>query len=145
MAERNVIVLAGEPGGVFKEGYNASGGNILPGQFVKPHTTGVRESDGNVEYVLADHDGSSGPVIIVDYDMQGRTVEDPYADGERMFLYFPRNGEDLNVRVTGSVSPGDSLGVGGSGSASGTVTGPDRHFTALASGTNALVHSQYHD
>lgn len=114
MSKSAEIALTVHARGVFSEG--TLNGTIYPGmvaevdptQKVVGGRTGWRPFSGTT--------GSKGPFQIVLPDfLQGRTKNDEYADGDRVFIYSPARGDELNVRVEEPVGTGtvtEELAVG---------------------------------
>lgn len=44
--------------------------------------------------------GAAGLKIAVEDALQGKTITDAYADGDRVFFYQPKNGDHLNILVS---------------------------------------------
>lgn len=102
MAKGNNIIVSANPRGVFMEGIVKTGETPYPGQIVQidisEATVGGRHT---FEIYNADADGGNpkGAYFVVLEDaLQGKTAEDAYAAGERIFVYTPVAGEELNLR-----------------------------------------------
>lgn len=66
-----------------------------------------------------------GLSIAVEDALQGKTVDDAYADGDRLFLYHPVPGDVVNVLVTSgeNIAVGDKLAVSTGGKFDETANG----------------------
>lgn len=66
-----------------------------------------------------------GLTLAVEDALQGKTVGDAYADGDRVFLYHPVPGDVVNVLVVSAtnVAVGDKLAVGAGGKFAETANG----------------------
>lgn len=104
MAKRgNEIVVSANPRGVFMEGFIAAGQTPKPGVVMQIDPT-VDEVGGRKTFKMfdrgADGDRPLGPIWVLREDsLQGKTILDAYAAGDRAFLYAPLPGEELNMIV----------------------------------------------
>lgn len=66
-----------------------------------------------------------GLSIAVEDALQGKTVNNAYADGDRLFIYHPMPGDVVNVLVVSgtNVAVGDKLAVGSGGKFAETANG----------------------
>jgi hypothetical protein len=101
MARGNCIVVTAEPMGYFEEGYIAAGETPKPGTILqKQSATALKGGRHTYEIYNADQDGGrpKGPFYVLLHDhLQGKTVDDAYAAGDRCFLYVPKAGDELNL------------------------------------------------
>lgn len=103
---RNAIIVSEEPKGHFIEGLLASGQTPKPGQCIS------LKSDGTYEAWNGAADGEQDEVIILlDDNLQGKTVDDAYADGARFFAYIPLPGDELMVLCANISGSGDTYPV----------------------------------
>jgi len=106
----NTIVLRGK--GHYDEG--EADAAISPGEAVR------LAADGNYdpETIAASLVGQRGLAIALEDALQGNTVDDAYADGDRLFLYFPVPGDIVQVlaKAGEDIDVGDFLSVEGAGS-----------------------------
>lgn len=112
MSDKNKIVLATEPQGVFLEGTIV--GTPLPGTVMEivPATEPV---NGRFSWRVATPgaDGARMPIVVLMADSpQGKTVSDAYVTGTRGFLYAPAMGETLNMLVADASGTGDTHAIG---------------------------------
>lgn len=118
------ILVTGEPKGVFMEGYLTTSLTPKPGIIVNMLSTapvggrfywepyGETGASGN-NGVAADGDRRLMAVLLPD-ELQGRNYDTAYATGDRIFMYCPLPGEEMNVifqNISGTGSDQD-LGVG---------------------------------
>lgn len=116
MARGRRIVVSAEPGGKFMEGYIASGQTPKPGTILQRDAT-VALRGGRHTYKLydraADGDNPLGPIFVLLEDrLQGKTVDDAYAAGDRCFLYTPISGDELNCLLGDVTGTGDTHALG---------------------------------
>lgn len=152
MAKGRSIVLTVEPKGLFKEG--TAEGSIAPGECLEVDAA-VEPTGGRPVYqaVVGAADGERKPVIVAYNDaLQGKTVSDSVADGERVFAYAPIPGDELNVLVKASVGAlaiGDKLIIeAASGQCIATAGTPEMEpfevrETITVGGTATLVYVEY--
>lgn len=119
MSRRNEIVVSANPHEQgFVEGIIGAGLTPYPGTAMQiDHTVAL--VGGRHTWVLYNRDADGnmpdGPIIILREDhMQGKTMNDAYAAGNRAFGYIPEAGDELNLRMadisgTGTVSAGAIL------------------------------------
>ena len=100
-----IVSSGGSPRGVFLEGTFFGPGTILPGTHVQPRTpAGMSSGRGYWEPYAPGANGDPRLLAVVLPDfLQGRTETQAYSAGERIFIYCPYAGEELNV-VLGSTS-----------------------------------------
>jgi len=152
----NEIIVSPDPRGIFTEGY-ISGSTVKPGQFVQVKS-GVAAVNGRYSYELFNPgtDGDRRQILIVLADqLRGKTAEDAYADGDRIFLYTPAAGEELNAMVKDISGTGDDIAIGqifiidtGTGKLIATTGTPESEpFVSLESETDPttdwLCHVRY--
>ena len=113
MALGNEIIVTPDPQGKFKEGY-ISGSGIKPGMFVQlKAATAAVGGRFTYEVYAPGTDGDRRQILIVLPDqLQGRTVDEAYTDGERCFLYTPAPGEELNAMVKDISGTADDIAIG---------------------------------
>lgn len=102
----NEIVVASNPRGMFVEGY--VDGTPKPGTCMQIKA-GVEPIGGRYTYEVYNKaaDGARGQILVLCADqLQGKTADDAYVDGDRCFLYSPVMGEELNCLI------GDVAGTG---------------------------------
>lgn len=111
MARGNSIIVSANPRGVFMEGVLGAGLTVYPGTVVQIQpATALVGGRHTFEVYNADADGGrpKGPIYIVREDgLQGRVMTTPYTAGERLFLYTPLPGEELNLMVGDVAGTGD--------------------------------------
>lgn len=99
----NQIIVSSEPRGSFMEGFVKTGETFYPGMIVQKDVS-VALRQGRHTYqiynVAADGDPTPGPLYVVlnDY-LRGNLVSSSIAAGERVFLYCPQAGDELNLLV----------------------------------------------
>lgn len=111
MARGNEIIVSANPRGVFSEGYIAAGETPKPGTILQVQiATALKAGRFTYEIYNADADGGrpKGPfyVLLPDH-LQGKTVTDAYAAGDRCFLYTPLPGEELNLIIANIAGTAD--------------------------------------
>lgn len=111
MARGNEIIVSANPRGVFSEGYIAAGETPKPGQILQVQiATALKAGRFTYEIYNADADGGrpkgSFYVLLPDH-LQGKTVTDAYAAGDRCFLYTPLPGEELNLIIANIAGTAD--------------------------------------
>ncbi len=92
-------------------------GTLKPGQIVQiKAATAAANGRFTFEAYNRDADGNrpQGPHFVVDIDeLQGKTATDSYADGDRVFVYPPRAGDELNLLVSAAgTGTGDAIAIG---------------------------------
>lgn len=110
---RNTIVVSSPAMGVFIEGPISLSGTAKPGQMVQYKAGGTEQ--GNREQLelynqSADGVRASGPIILMENALLGKTVDATYADGDWAFAYIPQVGEEIQVlaaNLTGTGSGTD--------------------------------------
>lgn len=117
------IVLTAQPRGIFKE--ITIIGTPKPGTVmaIVPGQTAMND-DGRWDYEPAGATAASGtngmaadgdriPIcVLIEDALQGRAVGTAYATGERGRVYYPTNGDELNVLMQNAAGTGDDLAVG---------------------------------
>ena len=140
---RCVILLRGD--GVHEEGKAAAAG-ILPGMVVERQSTG--EMDYNQPQDAKAEALKVSPVIVKEDPYQGHLITTAYANGARLFLYHPENGDRLHMLVKSgeNVEIGDRFVVegGGSGLLVEVAAGDARYaFEAVESSDGALAENKH--
>jgi hypothetical protein len=105
MARGNEIVVSApeSPRGLFVEGWVGAGVTLKPGMVAEIDPT-VAVKGGRHTYKLytagADGNKPKGPLYVVrENNLIGKGVNDSYLAGDRVFLYVPIQGEELNMLV----------------------------------------------
>jgi hypothetical protein len=117
MARGNRIIVSSEPRGKFREGIVASGQTIYPGSVVQNvATTALVAGRHTVTAYDADADGGrpkGGPfmVVIEDY-LQGKLATTAYTAGERIFMYIPGAGDEMNLLIQNLSGTADDHAAG---------------------------------
>lgn len=118
MARGNEIIVTAEPGGVFAEGYVATGQTFKPGMIVQRDPS-VALQGGDHTYKLYDRDadgnmpaGSYWVVTNLLHTMIGKDVTVSITEGEKVMLYSPRPGEELNLLVANLAGTADDHALG---------------------------------
>ena len=101
MARGNNIIVNPAPRGIFMEGVMAASQTPKPGTIMQMDAT-VALVSGRHTFTPysrdADGDMPKGPLWVLLPDrLQGKTVTDAYAAGDRCFLYCPLAGDELNL------------------------------------------------
>jgi len=108
------IMVSSHPRGVFLEG--KASGTLKPGMIVQIKATDLVSGRPVFEKYNRDADGNrpQGPFFVVLEDtLQGKTYSDSYSDGDRVFVYAPLPGEELNVLWSAAgTGTGDSVAIG---------------------------------
>lgn len=103
MARLNEIVITSNPLGLFSEGPIAAGITPKPGTIMQIQSaTALVGGRWTYELYNADADGGrpKGPYyVLLEDNMQGKTVTDAYAAGEWARYYTPLPGDELNLLV----------------------------------------------
>lgn len=113
MARRNSIVVSSAPAGHFLEGY-------ITDDAIKPGTHMERDPDapevgGRFGYrrYQSGTDGARATILILLEDaLQGRTMETAYNENDRIFLYSPEMGDEMNVLVDDIDGTADDIAIG---------------------------------
>lgn len=118
MARGNSIIVTANPRGLMEEGYVAAGETFYPGMIVQQDPT-VALKSGRHTYKLynRDADGNmpAGAYWVVTERLgalQGRSMSDSYAAGERCSLYAPYPGDELNLLISNLSGTGDDHTAG---------------------------------
>jgi hypothetical protein len=131
---RQTIVVSGEPKGHFIEGKLATGSTPKPGTCVSLTSAGLYEPWNGAA------DGEQDEVIVLVEDaMQGKTVNDAYADSAHIFMYMPLAGDEIQVLFGNVAGTADEVAIGdklmiddGTGKAINTTGSPEMEpFKAL--------------
>ena len=114
----NTIVLKGA--GRYEEG--EADAAILPGEAIE------LAPDGNYDPCQASQANAikrRGLQIAIEDALQGKTVDDAYADGDRVFFYIPIPGDEIQVLVKSgeNIDVGEKLVVEGGGSGKFVASG----------------------
>ena len=122
--DANTIVLVGK--GHYDEG--EADAAILPGIAV------ALAGDGNWDPTTA----TEGLSLALESALNGKTIDDAYADGDRLFIYHPIPGDVVNVLVVSGedIAVGDRLAVSTGGKFAETAAG---NLVALESSGGALA------
>lgn len=116
MSRGNTIVVASNPRGLFLEGYVGATLTPKPGQVMVPdHSVALKGGRHTFKYPAPGADGGAptGPYAVVREDSyQGKTTSDAYAAGDRVFLYAPAVGEELNLLLADVAGTGDDHTAG---------------------------------
>jgi hypothetical protein len=110
----NTIVLTSAPVGRFLEGHlNASVAGLKPGHCVAIDATEDFIGGKPVVKAYAGTTGNRALIqILLENEMVGKTPEQAIADGQKVRMYCPINGDELLVRVSAAgTGTGDSLAV----------------------------------
>lgn len=114
MARGNEIVLSVDPKGHFTEGIVS--GTPKPGTFMTIKQGVEPDGGGRLTYEVFDGGGTDGVrrgiYILREDNLQGKTKDTAYADGDRCFLYKPLPGDELNVLVKNISGTSDSFAIG---------------------------------
>lgn len=111
--DRNVIVVASNPRGVFLEG--VIDGTPKPGTVMQVKAGVDPDSGGRLTYEAYNKnaDGDASEIIVLREDWgQGKTIDDAYVSGSRGFLYVPANGEELMMLVANQSGTGEAFTIG---------------------------------
>jgi hypothetical protein len=118
VARGNEIVVTSNPRGVFEEGYVKSGQTFYPGMVVLRDTS-VALKGGKHTYKIydesADGDQPTGAFWVVTnglLSLLGKLCSDSYAAGERVSLYSPVAGEELNLLLKDIAGTADDHAIG---------------------------------
>lgn len=143
----NEIIVTGDPKGHFDSGaiYSA----LKPGRIVQIRAASGLGSDGRPVWADADTAGDGYPgacAVLLNDDLQGVLSTTAYVAGKIGKVYFPLEGEDMNIQLgdsggtANSVAYGDLLMLDGEGGVliplSGDVAGPV--FQAMESLTQVV-------
>jgi hypothetical protein len=113
MKGAGAIIISAQPRGVFHEGYVV--GTPKPGTLMQIVAGTAMDDTGrfNWEPFNADADGDQRLVaVLLDDILQGKLYSDAYATGDRVRLYCPLPGEELNVLKGDVAGTGDDFTVG---------------------------------
>jgi hypothetical protein len=116
MARGNSIVVVANPRGLFREGTLKTGQTVKPGTVVQVDPS-VAMVGGRFTYEIfnraADGATPKGAIwVVIEDSLQGHTVTDAYAAGDRLFLYSPAAGEELNMLLLDVSGTADDHSVG---------------------------------
>lgn len=105
MSRSGDIALTVPARGVFHEG--TLDGTIFPGMAAEIVVGGAVVGGRPTWQAFSGSDGERSLTAIALPDfLQGRSKDDEYQDGDRVFLYCPAPGEEMNVRVDSPVGTG---------------------------------------
>ena len=92
------IVVAGEPRGIFEEGIIDTA-DVYPGTVVElDPAAGIESGRPHIKAASAT---SAGPLFVArESELNGGNWQTGYSVGDRIFVYCPADGEDLNMRLT---------------------------------------------
>lgn len=153
MARGNGIVVSAQPRGVFLEGYVS--GTPKPGTLMQIQAGTALDDTGRptFEAFNTDADGDRRLVAVLLEDaLQGKLATDAYATGDRVRLYCPLPGEELNVLKGDVAGTGDDFTVGqlliiddGTGKVIGTTGSPESEpFICLEAVTDPTADQLVH-
>jgi hypothetical protein len=118
MARGKSIIVTADPKGQIDEGYVGSGVTLYPGMIVQ-RDLAVALKGGRWTYVPynRDADGNipAGSYWVVTERLQamiGRTFSDSIAAGDRIQVYSPRAGEEINLLIENLAGTGDDHSIG---------------------------------
>lgn len=113
MARGNEIIVTSEPGGMFDEGLVKAAQTFYPGMVVLRDAS-VALVGGRFTYKIydetADGDQPTGAFWVVTNLLQamlGKLCSDSIAAGDRVMVYAPRPGEELNLLLKDISGTGD--------------------------------------
>lgn len=116
MSFGNDIVVSTEPRGVFMEGIVGAGLSPVPGQLMEVDpTVAIVQGRHTYKYSTPGADGGrpQGALYIVrNVDLLGKSFGIAYAAGDRLFLYCPAAGEEVNVLLADIAGTADSHNAG---------------------------------
>jgi hypothetical protein len=113
----NTIVISPEPRGRFIDAtISGTDAALLPGTVVQIKAA-TEKVGGNFTYELYNRDASGnrprGPIgILVEDNLQGKTITDNYLDTTLARIYFPLPGDELLMRLQDVAGTGDSHAIG---------------------------------
>ena len=113
LSAHNVIVLTAAPAGRFLEG--TLSGVATPGMLMQVKAGVALDGSGRLtwEKFNGAADGERTLIAILREDlMTGRKKTDAYADGDRIYLYCPIPGDELQVLVKNETGTAESFQVG---------------------------------
>lgn len=118
MARGKSIVVTADPKGQFDEGFVGSGVTLYPGMIVQRDKS-VALKGGRHTYVPYNRDAdgniAAGAHWVVTERLQsmiGKTYSESIAAGDRIQVYSPRRGEELNLLVENLSGTGDDHAIG---------------------------------
>jgi hypothetical protein len=118
MARGNRIVVTADPKGQFEEGYVGVGLTFYPGMIVERDTSvALKAGRWTYKYYNPGTDGEmpkGSYWLVTDMlnGMIGKTTTDSYAAGERVSLYSPRAGEEVNLLLLNIAGTADDHAIG---------------------------------
>jgi len=114
MARGNKIVVNPDARGHFEWGYLA--GSYKPGMILQIDPSVALKAGKHTWTVYdraADGDQPKGPFAVLDYEPYlGRDANTAYASGDFAKMYFPQDGDELNLLVTNLTGTADDHAVG---------------------------------
>lgn len=118
MARGSRTIVTADPKGQFEEGYVGAGNTFYPGMIVQVDAS-VALKGGRHTYVAYNRDADGnmplGPYWVVTGELHlflGKPQTNPYAAGDRVSLYSPRAGEELNLLLANLAGTGDDHALG---------------------------------
>lgn len=114
----NSTIVTADPKGQFDEGFVATGETHYPGMIVqRDYTVALRGGRYTYKVFTRDADGNrpAGGYWVVTERMnalQGKTITDSYPAAQRLSLYSPRNGEELNLLLKDVSGTADDHTIG---------------------------------
>lgn len=109
MAKGSKILIDGEPKGKFIEGFIKTGQTPEPGTQMMIDPAAADPVGGRHTWSVASATARGPVAILLEDYLQGKSVDDAYAAGDRCFLYCPLPGEELNVRLTDTAGTGTNI------------------------------------
>lgn len=118
MSRRNRILISTEPKGRFCEGVGTTGETYYPGMVVQRDPTASMQN-GRPVFKLYNRDADGNRpagahwIVLEDY-LQGKTVSDSLSgiNGDRLFLYAPLPGDELNLLYENVAGTADDVAAG---------------------------------
>lgn len=159
MARGNNLVVSGHA-----RGHHIAGkidGTPKPGTVVTPKPGTTPDDNGLIEFEpagasagLMSADGDRIPIGVLDIDIgRGKTLDDAYADGDHVRVYYPLPGEELNMLFHNESGTADDVVAGttkmivddGTGGLVPTASTPEAEpFLALESITDPSADQHFH-
>lgn len=116
MARGNCIVVSSEPQGKHMEGILGAGITASPGVILQiDYSIALKGGRHTFKLFNRGADGkrpAGGYWVLREDYLQGKPVTSTYAAGERVFLYAPMRGEELNLLLGDVAGTGDTHAVG---------------------------------
>lgn len=110
MAKGNEIILTAIPGGVFDEGIIS--GTPKPGTILEVMATALVGGRPTFRAVTRST-GAKGPIAVLLPDwLNGKTSGDAMTSGQRVQVYWPEAGDELNLLVADVSGTADDVAIG---------------------------------